>query len=54
MTSILQGIFVRDKEQSGGIGKQLLDFVKSLKGQLELNVYQKNERAVSFYKKRAV
>ena len=47
----IAGIFVRDKEQSGGIGKQLLDFVKSLKGQLELNVYQKNERAVSFYKR---
>lgn len=28
-----------------------MDFVKSLKGQLELNVYQKNERAVSFYKR---
>ncbi len=47
----IAGIFVRDKEQSAGIGKQLLDFVKSLKGQLELNVYQKNERAVSFYKR---
>lgn len=45
----IAGIFVRDKEQSGGIGKQLLDFVKSLKGQLELNVYQKNERAIKFY-----
>ena len=47
----IAGIFVREKEQSLGIGKQLLDFVKSLKGQLELNVYQKNERAVSFYKR---
>ena len=35
--------------QSLGIGKQLLDFVKSLKGQLKLNVYQKNERAIKFY-----
>ena len=42
-------IFVREKEQSLGIGKQLLDFVKSLKGQLKLNVYQKNERAIKFY-----
>ena len=31
----IAGIFVREKEQSLGIGKQLLDFVKSLKGQLK-------------------
>ena len=45
----IAAIFVREKEQSLGIGKQLLDFVKSLKGQLKLNVYQKNERAIKFY-----
>lgn len=45
----IAGIFVREKEQSLGIGKQLLNFVKSLKGQLKLNVYQKNERAIKFY-----
>ena len=45
----IAGIFVREKEQSLGIGKQLLDFVKSLKGQFKLNVYQKNERAIKFY-----
>ena len=45
----IAGIFVREKEQSLGIGKQFLDFVKSLKGQLKLNVYQKNERAIKFY-----
>ena len=45
----IAGIFVREKEQSLGIGKQLLDCVKSLKGQLKLNVYQKNERAIKFY-----
>ena len=45
----IAGIFVREKEQSLGIGKQLLDFVKSLKGQVKLNVYQKNERAIKFY-----
>ena len=45
----IAGIFVREKEQSLGIGKQLLDFVKSLRGQLKLNVYQKNERAIKFY-----
>ena len=45
----IAGIFVREKEKSLGIGKQLLDFAKSLKGQLKLNVYQKNERAIKFY-----
>ena len=45
----IAGIFVREKEQSLGIGKQLLDFAKSLKGQLKLNVYQKNERVIKFY-----
>ena len=45
----IAGIFVREKEQSLGIGKQLLDFAKSLKGQLKLNVYQKNERAIKVY-----
>ena len=45
----IAGIFVREKEQSLGIGKQLLDFAKSLKGQLKLNVYQKKERAIKFY-----
>ena len=45
----IAGIFVREKEQSLGIGKRLLGFVKSLKGQLKLNVYQKNERAIKFY-----
>ena len=45
----IAGIFVREKEQSLGIGKQILDFAKSLNGQLKLNVYQKNERAIKFY-----
>lgn len=47
----IAGIFVRSGMQSGGIGKRLLDFVKGVKQQLRLNVYQKNERAVSFYQR---
>lgn len=47
----IAGIFVRSKAQSGGIGKQLLDFVKGIKNRLTLNVYQKNIRAVSFYQR---
>ena len=45
----IAGIFVWDGAQSRGIGKQLMDFVKGIKKQLRLSVYQRNERAVRFY-----
>ena len=47
----IAGIFVRSGAQSKGIGKQLLDFVKGLKTQLSLCVYQKNIRAIQFYQR---
>ena len=47
----IAGIFVRDKEQSKGIGKQLLDYVKTFKSSLTLSVYQKNKRAIYFYQR---
>lgn len=47
----IAGIFVRSEVQSEGIGKQLLDFVKRIKTELSLNVYQKNVRAVRFYQR---
>ena len=47
----IAGIFVRSSAQSKGIGKLLLDFAKSAKGQLTLSVYQKNARAVKFYQR---
>ena len=47
----IEGIFVCGKAQSQGIGKRLLDFVKERKEFLRLGVYQKNERAVQFYKR---
>ena len=47
----IEGIFVCDRLQSQGIGKLLLDFVKESRTQLSLNVYQKNQRAVSFYER---
>ena len=37
--------------QSHGIGKSLLDYIKDKKVRLQLNVYQKNVRAMSFYQK---
>lgn len=49
--SYIAGIFVKKEEQSKGIGKELLNFVKKLKKELSLNVYEKNLKAVSFYKK---
>lgn len=47
----IAGIFVRQSAQSQGIGKKLLDYVKENRKQLSLNVYEKNVRAVKFYKK---
>lgn len=47
----IAGIFVSNKAQSKGIGKQLLDYVKGFKEKLTLSVYQKNARAVKFYQR---
>ena len=47
----IEGIFVADKMQSQGIGKRLLDFIKTKKTELHLHVYQKNTRAVRFYQR---
>ena len=37
--------------QSCGIGKLLLDYIKDKKISLQLNVYQKDARAISFYQR---
>ena len=47
----IEGIFVADEMQSQGIGKKLLDYIKAEKVRLQLNVYQKNIRAMSFYQR---
>lgn len=47
----IEGIFVSDKMQSHDIGKSLLDYIKDKKVRLQLNVYQKNVRAMSFYQR---
>lgn len=46
----IEGIFVRKQFQLKGIGKQLINFVKNLKEELKLNVFQKNLNAINFYK----
>ena len=47
----IAGIFIRGGAQSRGIGKRLLDFVKDRREELTLHVYQKNPRAVRFYRR---
>ena len=47
----IEGIFVSGQMQSHGIGKALLDYIKNKKVRLQLNVYQKNGRAMSFYQR---
>ena len=47
----IEGIFVSDEMQSRGIGKMLLDYNKDKKDRLQLKVYQKNVRAMSFYQR---
>lgn len=47
----IEGIFVRDEARSRGIGKSLMDFVKSTREHLRLHVYEKNIRALSFYRR---
>ena len=47
----IEGIFVAKSARSKGIGKALLDHVKPLKPRLTLGVYQKNERALAFYRR---
>ena len=49
----IAGIFVCSDVQSKGVGKQLLDYVKTIKPELSLNVYKKNVRAVQFYQREA-
>ena len=47
----VEGIFVFGEMQSQGIGKILLNYAKDKRNKLLLNVYQKNARAISFYKR---
>ena len=47
----IEGIFVAKAARSKGIGKALLDYAKSRKPRLDLSVYQKNERALAFYRR---
>lgn len=45
------GLFVDINSQGNGIGKDLINYVKSKYSMLRLGVYKKNKRAVNFYDK---
>ena len=47
----IEGIFVAKAARSKGIGKALLEYAKSRKPCLTLSVYQKNQRALAFYRR---
>ena len=47
----IEGIFVAKSARSKGVGKALLEYAKSRKPRLDLSVYQKNERALAFYRR---
>ncbi|WP_051108825.1 N-acetyltransferase [Paenibacillus daejeonensis] len=50
MDTRVAALFVDEAQQGKGYGKALLNHAKSLRSQLNLQVYQKNESAVRFYK----
>ena len=47
----IEGIFIAKSARSKGIGRALLEYAKSRKPRLTLSVYQKNERALAFYRR---
>ena len=47
----IEGIFVAKAARSKGVGKALLEYAKSHKPSLTLSVFQKNERALAFYRR---
>lgn len=47
----IAGIFVKDNMQRNGIGKSLINECKKKYKKLNLNVYEKNEKAIRFYQK---
>lgn len=51
MDNHIAGLFVKENSRSQGIGKRLLDYVKTTKDYLTLSAYKKNFRAVRFYQR---
>lgn len=51
MSNIIEGVFITDNYRNKGIGKLLLERLKSDYNGLYLPVYEKNEGAIRFYTK---
>lgn len=47
----IAGIFIKKDKQSKGFGKELLDYCKLRYSRLSLKVYEKNSKAIRFYKR---
>lgn len=47
----IAGIFVRNENQSKGIGRELLNRIKEIYFEVNLMVYKKNTKAVNFYQR---
>lgn len=43
------GLFIEKKNRNKHVGQKLLNYVKQSHEQLELNVYERNKKAVEFY-----
>ncbi|GEL15036.1 GNAT family N-acetyltransferase [Pediococcus cellicola] len=50
MDRYIAGLFVREDVQNQGIGTQLIEAAKKAVSPLTLDVYEKNDRAIKFYK----
>lgn len=48
----LAAVFVKNDMQGGGVGTQLLDYVKQRRNTIRVKVYKKNTAAVRFYERR--
>ncbi|WP_420155722.1 N-acetyltransferase [Siphonobacter sp.] len=44
-------LFISPSEQGKGYGTQLLNYAKTIRSELTLNVYQKNQQSVQYYQK---
>jgi len=50
LDNYLAALFIRPDMQAKGFGTMLLDYVKEIRGRLDLKVFCKNERSVHFYR----